>query len=91
MPVLSKPIEHDCPHPMVEHYISAADDRWHCGVAECPCSAPELVAEKAPSDSQVPKQAPNADLDYIVEQMRKELDGQSDSLKRPTVVYQHCS
>jgi len=29
MSVLTIPLEHDCAQLIAEHYISAADDRWH--------------------------------------------------------------
>ncbi len=48
MTVLTKPLEHDCSHPVAEHYINAADDRWHCH--DCPCSRPRLLAEHPRSD-----------------------------------------
>ena len=34
MTVLIKPLEHDCTHPVAEHYISLAGDQWHCHVAD---------------------------------------------------------
>jgi len=59
MTVLIKPLEHDCTHPVTEHYISAADDQWHCHVADCMCSRPRLMPERhrsgalAPADEQL--------------------------------------
>ncbi len=50
MTVLTKPLEHDCTHPVAEHYISAADDRWHCHVDDCPCSQARLLAEHPRSE-----------------------------------------
>jgi hypothetical protein len=44
--VLTKPLEHDCTHPATEHWISAADDRWHCHVDDCTCSRPRLMPER---------------------------------------------
>jgi hypothetical protein len=43
MTSLTKPLEHDCTHPVTEHWISAADDRWHCNVGACTCSRPRLM------------------------------------------------
>jgi hypothetical protein len=43
MTLLTKPLEHDCAHPVNEHWISAADDRWHCNVGACTFSRPRLM------------------------------------------------
>ena len=44
MSVLTTPLEHDCAHLIAEHYISAADDRWHCHVDGRRCSRAEPSA-----------------------------------------------
>jgi hypothetical protein len=43
MTALTKPLEHDCTHPVTEHWISADDDRWHCNVVDCACSRLRLM------------------------------------------------
>jgi hypothetical protein len=59
MALLTKPFEHHCTHPVTEHYISAADDRWHCHVAGCTCSRPRTMPGRhhsgalAPADEQL--------------------------------------
>jgi hypothetical protein len=48
MTVLTRPLEHVCTHLVTEHWISAADDRWDCNVADCTCSRPRLIPERSP-------------------------------------------
>jgi hypothetical protein len=50
MTVLSKPLEHECTHPVAEHYISARDDHWHCHVDGCTCSRSRLLIDVNASD-----------------------------------------
>ncbi len=46
-------------HLVAEHYISAADDRWHCHVNDCTCSRRRLIPERhrsgatSPADEQL--------------------------------------
>jgi hypothetical protein len=54
MTVLTKPLGHDCAHPVDEHYISAADDWWHCHVDDCTCSRPRLMPERSSSGALTP-------------------------------------
>jgi hypothetical protein len=64
MTLLTKPLEHDCAHPVTEHWISAAGDRWHCNVDDCTCSRPRLIRERHRSGAMSP-----AD-----EQLRRDVD-----------------
>jgi hypothetical protein len=54
MTLLTKPLQHDCAHPVTEHWISAADGRWHCNVDDCTCSRSRLIPGRHRSGAMSP-------------------------------------